>query len=200
MAHLLHCKGGSRRYSWGDGQLPLLHCGAVCWGGVREGTMPLAFSALAPLFNKISCKTRSFSCLCNPYSILQLEVLSLSFPIQPVLPCLHNLPPCLEGPLCPSYGLDKCFFNSLVVGLPCSLAFWHFWLFIVFKLVVILLLVVQGSKALLPMPPSWLELSRMFLLVNRASSFSTSSPCYYYIPPQKDYKSQLSTSTNLLAV
>ena len=34
------------------------------------------------------------------------------------------------------------FFNSLVVGVPCSLIFWHFWLFIDFRLVVILLLVV----------------------------------------------------------
>ena len=33
------------------------------------------------------------------------------------------------------------FFNSLVVGVPCSLIFWHFWLFIDFRLVVILLLV-----------------------------------------------------------
>ena len=47
------------------------------------------------------------------------------------------------------------FFNSLVVGVPCSLIFWCFWLFIDFTLVVILLLVVQGSKGFLPTPPSW---------------------------------------------
>ena len=50
------------------------------------------------------------------------------------------------------------FFNSLVVGVPCSLIFWHFWLFIDFRLVVILLLVVWGSKGFLPTPPSWPEL------------------------------------------
>ena len=34
------------------------------------------------------------------------------------------------------------FFNSLVVGVPCSLIFWNFWLFIDFRLAVFLLLVV----------------------------------------------------------
>ena len=40
-------------------------------------------------------------------------------------------------------GLDECFFlNSLVVRLPYSLIFCQFWLFFVFKFVVVLLLVV----------------------------------------------------------
>ena len=48
------------------------------------------------------------------------------------------------------------FFNSLVVRVPCSLIFWHFWLFIDFRLVVILLLlVVRGSTGFLPTLPSW---------------------------------------------
>ena len=34
--------------------------------------------------------------------------------------------------------LDECFFNSLVVWLPCSLIFWQLWLFFVFKLLVFL--------------------------------------------------------------
>ena len=51
------------------------------------------------------------------------------------------------------------FFNSLVVKLLCSLFFFQFWLFFVFKLVVILISVVRGSKTCLPMPPSWSELS-----------------------------------------
>ena len=50
------------------------------------------------------------------------------------------------------------YFNSLIVGVPCSLIFWHFWLFLDFKLVIILLLVVRGSEGFLPMPPSWPEL------------------------------------------
>ena len=61
-------------------------------------------------------------------------------------------------------GLADCFFNSLVVGVPCSLIFWHFWLFIDFRLVVILLLVVQGREGFLPTPPSWLELWNVFIL------------------------------------
>ena len=54
------------------------------------------------------------------------------------------------------------FFNSFVVGVPCSLIFWRFWLFIDFRLVVILLLVVGGSKGSLPTPPSWPELYDTF--------------------------------------
>ena len=50
------------------------------------------------------------------------------------------------------------FFNSLVVGVPHSLIFWCFWLFIDFRLVVILLLVVRGSEGFPPTPPSWPEL------------------------------------------
>ena len=43
----------------------------------------------------------------------------------------------------PPTGLDECFFfNSLVVRLPYRLIFWQFWLFFVFKFVVVLLLVV----------------------------------------------------------
>ena len=50
------------------------------------------------------------------------------------------------------------FLNSLVVRVPCSLIFWRFWLFIDFRLVVILLLVVQGSEGFLHIHPSWSEL------------------------------------------
>ena len=58
----------------------------------------------------------------------------------------------------PPTSLDECFFfNSLVVGLPCSLIFWQFWLFSVFKFVVVLLLVVQGGTVYLPTPLSWPE-------------------------------------------
>ena len=78
-------------------------------------------------------------------------------PVLQPLPCLVSSPPQLPISTPPT-SLDECFFfNSLVVRLPCSSIFWQFWLFIVFKLVVILFLVVQGSEAFLPMPPSWLE-------------------------------------------
>ena len=53
-------------------------------------------------------------------------------------------------------GLDECFFfNSLVVRLPYSSIFCQFWLFFVFKFVVVLLLVVRGGTVCLPTPPSW---------------------------------------------
>ena len=76
---------------------------------------------------------------------------------QPALPRLCGPTPCCMTSLpssTPPTGLGKCFFNPLVVRVLCSLIFWHFWLFIVFRLVVILL-VVQGSKAFLPTSPSW---------------------------------------------
>ena len=58
----------------------------------------------------------------------------------------------------PSTGLDEYyFFNSLVVGLPYSSIFCQFWLFFVFKFVVVLLLVVRGGTVCLPTPPSWPE-------------------------------------------
>ena len=59
----------------------------------------------------------------------------------------------------PPTSLDECvFFNSLIVGLPYSSIFWQFWLFSVFKLVVVLLLVVQRTRVCLSTPPSWPEL------------------------------------------
>ena len=67
---------------------------------------------------------------------------------------LHRLPVSI-----PPTSLDECFFfNSLVVGLLYSSIFWQFWFLLFFKLVVILLLVVEGSEVYLPMPPSWPEL------------------------------------------
>ena len=63
----------------------------------------------------------------------------------------------------PPTGLDECFFFiSLVVRLLYSSIFCQFWLFFVFKLVVVLLLVVRGGSVCLPMPPSWLEVVLIF--------------------------------------
>ena len=50
--------------------------------------------------------------------------------------------------------LYEYFFNSLVVRLPYNLIFWQFWLFFVFKFVVVLLFV-WGGRVYLPTPPSW---------------------------------------------
>ena len=58
----------------------------------------------------------------------------------------------------PPTSLDECvFFISLVVGLPYSSIFCQFWLFFVFKFVVVLLLVVRGGAVCLLTPPSWPE-------------------------------------------
>ena len=85
----------------------------------------------------------------------------LACPVLQPLPChTSSLPPVSNPPT----GLGECFFNSLVIGVPCSLIFWHFWLFVVFKLVAILLLVVWGSEAFLHKLPSWLELYTIYFL------------------------------------
>ena len=56
----------------------------------------------------------------------------------------------------PSTSLYECFFFNSFVGFPYSSIFWQFWLyFFVFEFIVIFLLVVWGSKAYLPTPPSW---------------------------------------------
>ena len=74
---------------------------------------------------------------------------------------MHPLcPGCLSLPLLTS--LNECFFNSFVVGLPYSLIFWQFWLFFVFKFLVILLLVVCGGQVYLPTPPPWPEVNVPF--------------------------------------
>ena len=54
----------------------------------------------------------------------------------------------------PPTGLDECFFNSLVVGLPYSLIFCQLVVF-VFKFVAVLLLVVQGGAVCLCLHLGW---------------------------------------------
>ena len=62
-----------------------------------------------------------------------------------------------------------------LMGIPLyvSSIFWQFWLFFVFKFVVFLLLVVQGGKVYLPMPPSWPEvLHPVFLRCGRRGTIT----------------------------
>ena len=122
------------------------------------------------LSNGLSCETGSFSYCRNCHSPQPpLSPLKSALPKQPTelssQPCPLGAPRhcsfselalavhCLTGLVV----LIDFFFNSFVVGVLCSLIFWHLWWFIDFRLVVILLLVVRGSKGSLPMPPSWPE-------------------------------------------
>ena len=113
----------------------------------------------SPLSNEPLCETGSFShhsnpC-CRPQSALSLSFLfSQPCPQVPSSHCGFSLSTCLTSLVV----LVDCSFNSLVVRVPHSLIFWHFWLFMDFRLVVIVLLVVRGSEVFLPMPPSWREL------------------------------------------
>ena len=72
-------------------------------------------------------------------------------------PCHASSPPWLPVSAPPTSLDEYFFFNSTVVELLYSLIFWQFWLFFVFKSVVVLLLVVWGNQAYLPTPPSWPE-------------------------------------------
>ena len=144
------------------------------------------------LSSGLSCEAGSFSCCClNTHKCFHSEVLRLYFPsleswvawfvslpscsslfirtqmwdhllCQP-LPCPESSPPQLPVSAPPT-GLGECFFfNSLVVGLPYSSIFWQFWLFFVFKFVVVLLFVVRGGTVCLFTPPSWPEVSGVVL-------------------------------------
>ena len=80
--------------------------------------------------------------------------------VRQPLPCRESSPPGLPVSTPPT-GLDECFFFlSVFVRFPCSSIFCQFWLFFVFKFVVVLLLVVRGGTVCLPTPPSWLEVNK----------------------------------------
>ena len=64
-SHLLCCKGQSLKYLLGLGNT-LLHCGALCGGEVREGTMPLVW--LLPHFQSLLLLPTSKLSPCGAYS------------------------------------------------------------------------------------------------------------------------------------
>ena len=87
----------------------------------------------------------------------------LTCPVLQPLPCCESSLPQLPISAPPT-SLDECFFfNSLVVRLPYSSDFCQFWVFFVFKFVVVLLLVLRGGKVYLLMSPSWPEVLANFL-------------------------------------
>ena len=150
----------------------MLCCGAVCGGGAKEGTMQLTCLSLvhfpsdshvrlgvSPNHLIPSTPSLSFS-LCQPRPCGPLTRWGFSQPALPVgstsLPWFLSIRHLISLVV-----LFNCFFNSMVVGVPCGLIFCHFWLFIDFRLVVILLLVVQRVSTY---PPSWPELSREFFI------------------------------------
>ena len=145
--------------------------------------MQLACLALAH-FTTLSCKSGSFSQCSNPRCSPR-SALSLSFPFSQ--PCSHGPLPCCRFSPTARFthlvGLADCFFNSLVVRVPCSFIFWHCRLFIDFRCVVILLLVVRGSEGFVHMPPSWLGLPLLlFFWKPQALSFlSLSTYCCVYL-------------------
>ena len=102
----------------------------------------------------------------------------------------------------PSTGLDECFlFISLVVRLPYSSIFWYFWLFFVFKLVVILLFV-PGGKVYLPTPPSLFpnNLTSERNVLMKASLRQNCATCtnsYFQLSPKQSYSLFLDRSRKI---
>ena len=135
------------------------------WGRSQRGNSAAHHLVSSALSSGLLCETGSFSHCGNPYhSPHQLWVSvspSASRPSQSTAwPQFFSAGPAhmaLLPVLTSLVVLADFFFNSLVVRVPCSLIFWLLWLFIDFRLVVILLLVVRGSKGFPPMPPSWPE-------------------------------------------
>ena len=119
--HLLCCKGQSLRYLPRQGNLLHCCCGAICGGGIKEGTILLAelsagFQSLLPLptseFHLSGadfwmsrtlrvpptdyCEAGNFShCCLKPHKFLQPEVLRLYFPVlEPWVVWSVSLPSC----------------------------------------------------------------------------------------------------------
>ena len=131
------------------------------------------------LYNEPSCEAGSFFRRLNRHRFFQsfcgfipprwspgLHSLSRSLLAPPSLfthKCGTDHPTSclLAHPSCPSLPLLPVWMNvsSLTPWLSDfhSLIFLQFWLFFALKFVVVLLLVVPGSKVYLPMPPSWPE-------------------------------------------
>ena len=83
-----------------------------------------------------------------------LSAAALPTPVLQPLPCHESSLPRRSSP--PLYGLDECFlFNSLVVRLLYSSIFWHFWLFFIFKFVVVLPLVEEAQCVYLCLYLGW---------------------------------------------
>ena len=110
------------------------------------------FEALFPWAGALGCAV----CLAPQLFLLVYPYANMGAPGPPAN-ALPQSSPSWMPPSAPPTGLDECFFfHSLVVRLPYSSIFWKSWLIFVLKFVVFLL-VVQGDKVYLPMPPSLLE-------------------------------------------
>ena len=144
---------GSRQWTllWGWEFLPLPQSPQVFSGRGFEALFPQTTTlghwiCLVPqlfllvyLHENVGPPIPQAAALPSPPAATLLQVLSMGLPIST-----------------PPTSLDECFFfNSLVVGLPYGLIFFQFWLFIFFKFVVLLLLVVWGGTVCLLTPPSW---------------------------------------------
>ena len=132
------------------------------------------------LSNKLFCEAGSFSCCLNLHRFLQPQILRLYFPIlEPwfvrsvLLPTcsswlirrqMWDHPVCQPSPYCQSCPPRCPFPPPLQVWMNvCSLTPWLSDFHVVqfsgssgyfFKFVIVLLLVVQGGKVYLPMPPT----------------------------------------------
>ena len=103
------------------------------------------FEALFPHARNLGCMV----CLTPQLFFPAYPHANVGLPAPPAA-CLPHILSTLAAHLPPPTCLDEHFFlNSLIVGLPHSLIFWQFWLFSVFKFVLVLPLVVWGGTVCL---------------------------------------------------
>ena len=135
----------------------LLHC---LWGRHQRGNSAAHLLVPSALLDGLLCETGSFShcsnCHINSESQFPLKSAPPSKPLQPLTRLQPALPPrspdsqqffsASQWHLTGLVVLIDFFFNSLVVRVPCSLIFWCFWLFIDFRLVVILFWLCEEAK------------------------------------------------------
>ena len=146
-------------------------CSRTLWVSLTNSPVSEAGSFSTPTGIFQSEVLRLYCPMLKPWVALSVSLPSFSsqsihrqmwdLPLGRPLPCHKSSVPWLPISTPPT-SLDECFFfNSLVVGLLYSLIFWQFWLFFVFKCVVLLFIVWWGTVHL-PTPPSWPEVWCVF--------------------------------------
>ena len=153
LSNKLSCEAGSFSWHCNPHQCLFPHAGAMGCGVLLASQLFL----LVYLHANMGPPAPPFTALLGP------PAASLPAPLHNLPPhCFHQPLPCRESslPSCPSLTLLLVWMNvsslttCLSDFLPYSLIFCQFWLFLVFKFVVVLLLVVRGGTVCLPTPLS----------------------------------------------
>ena len=140
----LLCEAGSISHQYNPHRFFTSRCfESLVFRAETQGFHGLSLTPVLPGLSACVCGTAQFT---NHH---------LAFPVHDL--ALSHILSSRATRLCPSYQSGWIFLFLLGCWASILMISWQLWLFIVFKLVVILVLIVGGSEAFLPMPPSWLE-------------------------------------------